>query len=154
MAIKEDLKKTTLKIFSLVGLNVELEVEEKDEPEKLVLSLRCETPAKIIGYHGRTLDSLEQILKIILYRTSGRWWDLEVDVDGYLEKRKKILEKMASLAAVKAKATGKPVSLPFLPAKERKIVHLYLSKIEGVTSESEGEGKERRLIVKSGQITA
>lgn len=147
MEIKEELKKTALKFFSLIGLEVEMETEEI-EPGRLVLKLKCETPAKIIGYHGRTLDSLEQILKIILYRTSGKWWELEVDVDGYLEKRKKILEKMASLAAVKAKAIGKPVSLPFLPAKERKIVHLYISKIEGVISESEGEGKERKLMVK------
>jgi spoIIIJ-associated protein len=71
-----------------------------------------------------------------------------VDVDGYREKRAVQLTAMAESFALQAVSSGQPVFLPPMSASERRVVHLALQDRPDVYSESEGEGSDRRLVIK------
>jgi spoIIIJ-associated protein len=72
---------------------------------------------------------------------------LRVDVAGYREKRRAALERFASTVADQVKESGIARSLDPMPSADRKVLHDALSEIEGVTSRSEGEDPNRRVVV-------
>lgn len=121
---------------------------EKDKEGSALLHLQTEDPGALIGYHGETLASFQLILSMMVYRQLGQWLRILVDVNDYREKRRESLEKMALSAAQKAKFSGESQPLPPLSASERRLVHLALAKDEEVETESEGEGFQRRVLVK------
>lgn len=102
----------------------------------------------LIGYHGETLSSFQLILGLILFKKSTEWVKLSVDIDGYKEKREAQLKTMAESFALQAVSSGQPVYLPPLSAADRRIVHMSLQDRQDVFSESEGEGENRRLVIK------
>jgi spoIIIJ-associated protein len=70
-----------------------------------------------------------------------------IDVGGYRKGREHKLKEMAKEVADKAKELGKSISLYPMSSYERRIVHEAIAAIDGVTSYSEGEGSERKIIV-------
>ncbi len=72
---------------------------------------------------------------------------LTVDVEGYKQRRYKALRELALNLAQKAKTTGQSMTLEPMPADERRIVHLALSVNPEVTTQSDGEGDVRRVII-------
>lgn len=133
----------TLTLLELTG-----KVEGKIEEETILLSISTETPALLIGYHGKTIAALQTILGVIAYKKFGESMPIVVDVDGWRERRKEVLTKLALSAAQKAKETNTPQPIYRLTPFERRIVHLILSDDKEVTTESEGEGRERYIVVK------
>ncbi len=102
----------------------------------------------LIGYHGETLSSFQMILGLLVFRQSGEWARLLVEVGDYRARRQEQLQAMAEGYARQALSTGQPVYLPFLPPVERRIIHLALEARSDVMTESEGEGRQRRVVVK------
>lgn len=101
----------------------------------------------LIGYHGEGLMALQTILSLILYRRTGKWQPVRVDIDGYLKRRQEQLYQLAEEAAERVLTKGKSETLPYLSGNERRIVHKYLGDNQQVTTESLGEGRERRLVI-------
>lgn len=129
-------------------LEVKSEVEVKNEDGVFKVSLKSEQPGVLIGYHGKTLNAFQLILSLIIYQQTGRWLKVIVDVDGYRQKREEVLKRMAASAAKRVKFSGQEQELPPMIPSERRIVHLYLSQDPEVETESRGEGKERRVVIK------
>lgn len=101
----------------------------------------------LIGAHGDTLHSLEYILKKMLER-QGVQGHFTVDVDGYRSKQITELEQRALMMAERARSFEYDVELSPMSAYERLIVHAALSGKPGIKTESQGEGKERRVVIK------
>src|SRR3989338_2862073 len=102
----------------------------------------------LIGYHGRTLESFQIILGIMVSKVIESWVKVYVNVGDYREKREETLMHMAMRAAERVMATGRAVELPDLTASERRVIHLTLGGDERGETESIGDGSQRTLLVK------
>ncbi len=112
------------------------------------MRIETEETGLLIGHHGKTLESFQLILGIIISKKIGQWVKVYVNVGDYREKREETLMHMAQRAADRALALGRPVELSRLSPSERRIIHLTLSGDERVETESVGEGDGRMLLVK------
>ncbi len=119
-----------------------------DEAGAYRVNIQTEETGLLIGFHGRTLESFQILLGIIVSRKLNTWVKVFVNVGDYREKREEALMHMAQNAAERVLATGRPVELSHLTASERRVIHLTLSGDEHITTESTGEGNDRILIVK------
>ncbi len=119
-----------------------------DETDAFRINISTEETGLLIGHHGKTLESLQVILGVIVSKKLGRWVKAYVNVGDYREKREEALMHMAQRAADRALASGRPVELSRLSPAERRIIHLTLSGDERIETESMGEGDSRILLVK------
>lgn len=106
-------------------------------------------PGKIIGRGGRTLAALEYLTNAVVSRDEGEHRQrITIDVGGYKARRDERLRKIARQAAARARKTGFAVELEPMSAAERRIIHVTLAGDPLVLSESTGEGRNRRVVVK------
>lgn len=138
--ITEDL----LKRLDVVG-TVSVDI---DETEAYRVHIETEETGLLIGFHGKTLESFQIILGIIVSKELDAWVKVYVNVGDYREKREEALMLMAQHAAERALTMNRPVELANLSASERRVIHLTLSGDDRVETESEGEGSRRTLLVK------
>lgn len=104
---------------------------------------------KLIGRGGRTLAALEYLANAVVNKDEGEpHVRVSVDVGGYKERRDERLRGVAQKAAVRARKTGFAVELEPMSAAERRVIHMALADDPAVMSESSGEGKNRRVVVK------
>jgi spoIIIJ-associated protein len=141
-------KDITEQLLKLVLLEAKVEVTEDKENNAINVAIETEEPGILIGYHGETLSSLQLMLGIMVSKKINEWVRVVVNVGDYREKREEVLKRMALSAAQKAKFSQEAVTLPPLSGNERRIIHLVLTDNPDVTTESEGEGDERRVVVK------
>lgn len=111
----------------------------------------------LIGFQGRTMQSFEQVLSLIVNKKLRAEKDNEeensimrivVDVNDYKEKRYKLIHDSAVQAIDQAKESGQTVELPTMTPAERRIVHMAVQEEGGVKSVSEGEEGYRRVIIR------
>lgn len=140
------IEQTLKKLFKLLEIPIEHTIEK--EEETYLVKIKAEEAGILIGAHGQTLRSLKHFLTLVLFKEFGEWVNVSVDVNDYLKKREQELGEMAEKAAERVIITGEPVVLSYLNSAERRIIHLALSSHPQVYSESEGEGRERKLVIK------
>lgn len=119
-----------------------------DETDAYRVHIETDETGVLIGYHGKTLESFQIILTLIVAKTLNHWNKVYVNVGDYREKREESLMYMAQRTADRVIESGRPVELTRLSPSERRIIHLTLSGDDRVVTESEGEGDGRILIVK------
>jgi len=123
------------------------EVEEGEDGD-----LRAEIyggdPGKVIGRGGRTLAALEFVTNAVVNRDEEAAVRVSIDVGGYKRRRDERLRTEARKAAGRVRKTGHPVELDPMSAAERRVIHMALADDPDVVSESYGEGKDRRVVVK------
>ena len=144
---KDDIQKITEELLDVLGIKGVVAVDI-DETNAFRVRIETEETGLLIGYHGRTLESLQIYLSLLVGKRLGSWEKVYVNVGDYREKREEALMLMAQRAAERVLATGRPVELTRLSAAERRIVHLTLSGDERIQTESKGEGSGRTLVVK------
>ena len=101
----------------------------------------------LIGRKGDTLNSLQHLVGRIVSRKLGGYQRLTLDVGGYLKNRQEILKQKAVKAAERAKKSKREVGLEPMKASERRIVHMALSEIEGISTYTVGNGEMRKVFV-------
>ena len=138
--------KKLLKALDIKPTKIEVKPEEENSFE-LTLELDEQDTGLLIGYHGDTIASLQLILGLMLYKQSGEWTRVIVNIGDYRQKRQESLEQMADDTIKRVKFSGEPIALFNLNPFERRVVHLYLENNPDVLSESEGEGRNRHLII-------
>ena len=152
-----DNKKRNEKILQLTcelleKMNFEVEkafAEDMDSEENQVLvGITVSNPAALIGFRGRNLASIQFVMSLIIRQQIGEGIRVLLDVNNYRLEQKTRLENMVKGLADKVLQTGKDVSLASMSSYERRICHMVLAEIEGVTGESEGEGEERHIVIK------
>lgn len=158
MKEKELLKLAKKEVESLKGLldvegEVSIEIEEGDEGLHYVkVMFEGGDLGYMIGNRGRHLDSLQFILQILLGRRLGEEerenFRLFVDVGGYRKEKDDKIAEMALEKADDARILGSAVELPPMKPSDRRIVHLTLMKFKDISTESEGEGMDRHIVIK------
>lgn len=124
------------------------DMEGEGEEKQVLVSLTVENPAGLIGFRGKNLAALQLILGLMVKNKLGEWLRILVDVNNYREEQKERLESMARNLAQKVLSTGNPVVMANMSAYERRLCHMAISDIEGISSDSEGEGEERHIVIK------
>lgn len=119
-----------------------------DETEAYRVHIETEETGLLIGFHGRTLESFQIILGLLVSKAVESWVKVYVNVGDYREKQEEALMLMAQQAADRALTMGRAVELTHLSASERRVIHLTLSGDERVETESVGDGLRRTLLVK------
>jgi len=101
----------------------------------------------LIGKRGQTLEAMQLIMDKALRRLNGHTLRLQVDVEGYLAKKKAGLVQTAQQLAQKVKTKGSPATAGYLNAQDRRTVHLALKNDPNVRTQSVGEGPFRKLMI-------
>ena len=122
-------------------------IDEYDGDDgELILDVNGGNFAVLIGRHGRTLDALQMVLSSLMSSHIHFYYPVVVDIESYKTRRKKKLRSIALSAAERARKQGR-VALAPMNAYERRIVHLALVNDDSVTTHSEGEDPNRRVII-------
>ena len=143
---RKEIEQLIEKVFSLLEIEGTFALEEQED----ILEVMMETKDTgiVIGYHGEVLESLQLILSLAIAKKLGRFVRVSIEVDGYKKNRTEYLHNLAMQVKEKALSENKEQVLSALKSWERRIIHLYLQNDDQVTSESEGEGKDRVLVIK------
>jgi spoIIIJ-associated protein len=102
----------------------------------------------LVGQRGATLEALQELTRLAIFRQTGAPSRMLLDVGGYRASRRKELAAVAKNAVEKVKQYGEPVRLEPMSAFERKCVHDVVNALTGVESESEGVDPNRRIVVR------
>ncbi|HET8660051.1 MAG TPA: R3H domain-containing nucleic acid-binding protein [Micromonosporaceae bacterium] len=102
----------------------------------------------LVGQRGATLEALQELARLAVFRQTGTPSRLLLDISGYRAARRKELAAVAKNAAEKVKEYGEAVRLEPMSAFERKCVHDVINSLPGVESESEGVEPHRRIVVR------
>lgn len=129
-------------LLEKMGLNLEVEVKEMTS-KYCMLNLYGEDNGIIIGKKGKSLNSYEYLLNIFIKDIK-----IEVDVEGFKEKRNNTLRELAKKMAEKAIKTGKIIKLNPMPPRERKIIHEIVNKYDNLDTYSEGKDPKRYIVIK------
>ena len=103
----------------------------------------------LIGRKGETMEALSYLTSLAANRFEDSDEKISVDVADYRQKREKDLQQMAKKMAAKVVKTGRFYSFEPMNPYERRIIHATVGTIEGVRSESKGEGSQRRVVIYS-----
>ena len=143
----DQVKQTTEELLKRLGVLGEVTVDV-DETGAYRVHIETEETGLLIGFHGKTLESFQIILGLLVSKVLGSWVKVYVNVGDYREKREEALMLMAQHAAQRALSAGRPIEIPHLSPSERRVIHLTLAGDERVETESVGEGNSRMLLVK------
>jgi spoIIIJ-associated protein len=124
------------------------DMETEEGIEQVLVGVVVSSPGSLIGFKGRNLAAVQLILSLMVKNKLGRWMRVLLDVNNYREEQKERLEKIAIDLAKKVAETGEEVAMASMSSYERRICHMAIKEIEGVKSESEGEGEERHIMIK------
>ncbi|MCO5297769.1 MAG: KH domain-containing protein [Fimbriimonadaceae bacterium] len=124
----------TAKVAGLQGRYVNIELDGRDV-------------GHLIGKHGEVLNASQYLANIIASRKFDNGVRIVLDGANYRTKREEALTGLATKIAEQVLARGEEAVLDALPAFERRIVHKALSEIEGITTYSEGEEPNRRVVI-------
>lgn len=132
----------------LIGyLGVEASISIKEVGDSIKLDINSEQTGLIIGKKGETLNALQFIINKIVNRFPEGRRMVVIDAEGYRDRRKETLETMAFELGDKVRVLRKTISIMPMNAYDRRIVHMTISKMEGVRTLSDGEGFFRRLYI-------
>ena len=139
-------EKITKKLFALLEIKVGFEV--KEEEGAVAIQVTTDEPGILIGYHGQAIQAVQLLLALAGFKKLGEWTRVLVNVGDYREKREESLTNMAKSLAQKVKFSGTSQSLPPMSSAERRIIHLALADDQELETVSEGEGRDRHVVIK------
>lgn len=145
--VLEYAKKLIKDITNEMGIDVTLETRRTKE--HLIIKLHTDNNSIIIGKNGRTLSSLQTIVRQSIYAQTGIYVNIVLDVENYKEKQAKNIEFIAKKLAREVQKTKIDVKMDSMNSYERRLVHEVLKDFKGIKTESEGEEPNRSVVIKS-----
>lgn len=147
---KEDVKnylKEFMESFSkLMNIPIQYELNESEGIYNFVLV--SENNPILIGREGKTLDSIQFLIRQAILKQTNHQIKVNVDISGYKDKKLKILEHEIKKIAREVQKSKIDVSLDPMNSYERRRIHSLISNMEHLKTESVGEGKDRHIVIK------
>ena len=148
--LKEDLveyiKNYLKEITDLMGLKVQFEVQKRENFIKV--NMICDNNAILIGKNGRTMSSLQVLIRQAVQTKCEQRINIILDASDYKEKQQRNIERLAIRLAKDVRKTGVEVKMDSMNSFERRLVHNKLTDFKGVTTISEGEEPNRCVVIK------
>ena len=136
-------------LLKMMGSDSEVEAEENEGRIRVMASV--DEAGFLIGKDGENLRALQHVFQLMFIKKTAEplvSGGLILDINNYYKEKEDYLQAFAKNTAQKVLETKKPAVLDPMPAFERRIVHITIEGIDGVVSESDGEGSERRIVIK------
>lgn len=135
-------------VFAAMGAG-QVTMTAVKQGEATILKVEGSDVGVLIGHRGETMESLSYLAGLVANRLPGDYLKLGLDVAGYRSKREKDLEALARRIGAKVAKTGRSHAMDPMNPYERRIIHSTIGTMEGVRSESRGEGADRRVVIYS-----
>lgn len=129
-------------------LRLEGDIRTDVSGELVQVDIKMEEPAYFIGHSGQVLFAVQHLLRVILRKQIPQVKYVDLDINDYKKNKINYLREVAREAAEDVALLKKPKQLPPMPAYERRIIHLEISGRSDVTTESVGQGPERRVEIR------
>lgn len=146
--MEEKLSEVLDNILGLLLLEGSYEIEEGDEG--FLVSIETKDAGRLIGARGESLESLQLLVNQMVGRTVGEegFKRVILDVSGWRKQKEEELVRNAKEWGKQVLESGKELELEPMSPWQRRVVHMTISEIPGLTSESVGEGRERHIVIK------
>jgi len=131
----------------LQHMKISGEIKVHTEDDIIFAEVKSDDMSLLIGKKGRNLNALQYITNIIINKGSEVKRRVFIDTEGYREKRVSNLRALAVETADRVKQAGKSFSLNPMSPSDRKIIHAALKEDGQIMTASEGEGRERRVVI-------
>lgn len=145
----EEGKEFLKQLLDKAKINVDVEVVQKETDDEQVLYnlMGQKELGLVIGHRGETLDALQYLTSIYINKEVDEYYRVLLDAEGYRDRRRKTLERLALRLADKAEKKQRKVVLEPMPPHERRIIHITLKENNNVKSYSEGEEPYRKVMI-------
>jgi len=143
----QQIKELINEFFNKTGFEAEVEIlglQDKTIPVKI----KTEDPKILIGQNGQTLTDIQHLLKAILSHKITEQFYIDLDINNYKEKKIEYLKETAKELADTVSLARREKILPPMSSYERRIVHMELANRSDVTTESTGQGLDRKIIIR------
>jgi spoIIIJ-associated protein len=148
---REDLaeKASDFLLGLLERMGISADIDIKDDNDRTVLEIQTADTELVIGRRGVVIDALQHLVNKAVFkeRSGEKGKPLVVDAGGFRDKQVERLRGIATKMAEKALQTKQIVELQPMSPHDRRIVHMAIAEIEGLSSRSEGEGEDRHILV-------
>jgi len=143
-----------LGVLERMGISADIDI--KDDQDRTVLEIQTADTELVIGRRGVVIDALQHLVNKAVFKERGerdrdkdkeRGKPLIVDAGGFRDKQVERLRSLAQKMATQALETKQIVALQPMTPHDRRIVHMAISEIPGLTTRSEGEGEDRHILV-------
>ena len=131
----------------IYDMDVEGAISSTSNRRSINMQIDTNEPGRIIGYHGKVLKSLQLLAQNYLYNRYSRTFYITINVNDYVEHRAEVLQSYAQKLATRVLEEGRSQVTDPMSSSERKIIHRIISRMEGVTSYSEGDEPNRYVVV-------
>ena len=128
-------------------MDVEATLSNDYNRRSINLQIDTNEPGRIIGYHGKVLKALQLLAQNYLYNRYSRTFYITINVNDYVEHRAEVLQTYAQKLATRVLEEGRSYQTDPMSNSERKIIHRIISRLDGVTSYSEGDEPNRYVVV-------
>lgn len=135
-------------LLGMLLLEGSYEIEEADD--NFIVSIETKDAGRLIGARGESLDALQLLVNQMAARKIGEesFKRVVIDVENWKKQKEDELVSMTKSRAEEALESKKEIELEPLPAWQRRIIHMTVSEIKGLMSESIGEGRDRHIVIK------
>jgi len=136
-----------LGVLERMGISADIDI--KDDKERTTLEIQTKDSELVIGRRGVVMDALQHMVNKVVYRdrSGDKTKPLVVDAGGFRDKQIERLRALGQRMAEKALQTKQIVELQPMTPHDRRIVHMAISEIAGLTTRSEGEGEDRHILI-------
>ena len=151
VVLKSDVLEYSKKLLKDIveGMGIKDVIIESQRKENFIkLTLHSSDNSILIGRNGRTLSSLQNIIRSSVSNQIGIFVNIILDVENYKIKQEHNIERLAKKLAKEVLRTKEPIAMDSMNSYERRLVHNALSNFKGITSDSEGEEPNRRIVIK------
>lgn len=131
------------------GMNLEINLETRRNANNIQIKLHTNNNPIIIGKNGRTLSSLQTLVRQAIFAQTGVYTNVVLDVENYKEKKQRNIEFLAKKLAREVQKTKIDVKMDPMNSFERRLIHEKLKDFKGIKTESEGEEPNRYVVIKS-----
>ena len=150
--MEKDITKLLGEIFAHLGIKPTIEITKQEktddeESEAFDVKITGEDLNFLIGTRGLSLDALQTIAGLILYKRTQKWMILNLDINGYKDEKIARIEEMVKKYIDKVRFFQKDIELPPMSPWERRLVHMFVKEYPDVHSESSGEGLTRHVVL-------
>ena len=135
-------------IFKITGETDTIKFEVKQNENQILLNIEGEKVSHLIGYKGKTIESLQSLINSMLQREDEEYAKVFVEINGYKKQKEEKLKRLANKMADNVIRFRKPIRLEPMSAYERLIIHNELAERNDVETESFGEEPNRRVMIR------
>ena len=144
---EELLEKTLNEIFGFLSIKPEISISS---PEKDVYNINIagDDLSFLIGFRGQSLEALQTIVGLTVFKKTNEWTTVVVDINGYRTQKSEHIQNLAKKYVDRVRFFQEEVEMPPMSPWERKQIHIFIADYDDITSESTGAGSERRVVLK------